>query len=83
MNRRARRAAAAKARRNGYQHRLLTALNTLDVGLGQVGHIYVEHEDSCIYEAGRCTCRPEMTMRAGSRLQRIGLDGEVKETSLC
>jgi hypothetical protein len=84
MNRHARRAANAKARRHpGYQLRLLHALNALNLASGQVCHILVEHDESCAFEAGGCTCTPNITRRAGARLQHIGLDGEVEESPLC
>jgi hypothetical protein len=82
MNRRTRRA-AAKVGRISYQHRLLAALNALDVRPGSIGHITVEHESGCAWELGRCTCTPDITRRVGDRLQRIGVGGDVEKTPLC
>jgi hypothetical protein len=81
MNRNRR--AAAKARnRSGYQHHLLATLNVLDLPPGELSHIVVEHDESCAFEAGRCTCTPDITRRTDNRLLRVGPHGEVEETPL-
>jgi hypothetical protein len=63
MNRHARRAAAARARRGvrpGYLHRILSA----DLALRPGVHIAaIEHDRGCaIYRGGDCDCVPDISM---------------------
>lgn len=82
MNRHRRRAAAAKARRTGYQHRLVAALNTLNLTPGEVSHVFVEHDAGCTFETTGCTCTPDISLRSGGVRQIIGEAGEVDESLL-
>jgi len=66
MNRRDRRAAAARARRghrSGYTHRLLAGLgNGMPLKPG-VHHVAIEHDHWCtIYQGGDCNCVPNISV---------------------
>ena len=80
MNRHARRAARAKARKQsaGYIERLLAA--TAGSHPPGVFHVTVQHDDDCaIFAGGDCTCCPDMQRRAegGDVVEIIGLDGAI------
>jgi hypothetical protein len=81
MNRRQRRAAAAKAKRaTGYLDRILAA----PIGPG-VYHVSVFHDRDCpIYSGGACECVPEIHRRrhGGNVVETIGLDGETTTESV-
>ena len=66
MNRAARRAAAARARRArpGYLHRLVRAHGALGDSLrGKVAHTVIQHDRWCgIYKGGGCTCIPDISL---------------------
>jgi hypothetical protein len=61
MNRHARRAAAARARRTGYLHRLL-APGALPATVG-IHFASIEHDARCSIYAGRgCDCVPDISL---------------------
>ena len=80
MNRYARRAARAMARKagGGYLGRLLAA--TAGSHPPGVFHVMVQYDDDCaIFAGGGCTCCPDMQRRAegGDVAEIIGLDGAI------
>jgi hypothetical protein len=78
MNRRQRRAAAARARSGtGYLDRVMAASAGLEPAVYEVT---VLHEDACgFHRTGVCTCRPIIHRRryGGHVVETIGLDGET------
>jgi hypothetical protein len=81
MNRRARRAVAAKARRGpDYRLRFLRALDALDLAPGTVSNVLVEHDPDCPFDRGEmCSCRPAMSVVADGKVRVIGDNGAVEE----
>jgi hypothetical protein len=79
MNRRQRRAAEARRRKQGggYLGRLLASQQNLSPG---VHHVFVEHDDGCpIFQGGSCTCTPNMHRHTSNRheVEVIEIDGSV------
>lgn len=88
MNRRARRAAAARARRasrrTGYLHRLLgpRAQGALANLRGKVVHGVIQHEPWCrIYQGGACNCVPDISLHpdGGGDVIIVDEDGQTKK----
>ena len=86
MNRRARRAAAARARRTGGQDGVrgpphLSAGLALPAQLrGKVVHAVIEHDPWCgIYHGAGCNCMPNMSLvpDGGADAFAVGEDGSV------
>jgi hypothetical protein len=86
MNRHARRAHIAKARRRqtGYIHRIAAAQDAIaQAGGSGVGHLLVQHDQECaIYTDRReCTCTPDMSLHpeGGKTVLLIDEDGATEE----
>jgi hypothetical protein len=92
MNRRARRAAAARARRlhqgsqPGYAHRLLAAHRELyDQLRGKVAHAVIQHDSWCaIYKGGACDCVPDISLRPcdGGDVIVVDQEGQTKRVAV-
>jgi hypothetical protein len=86
MNRHARRAHIARARRRqtGYVHRVLAAQEALArADAGTVSHLFIHHATNCaIYTSrGECNCTPDMSVHpdGGETVLIIDEDGATKE----
>ena len=83
MNRRQRRAEAARNRKQmGYLQRLLAAESSLEALRGQVARAVIAHDACCAIYAGRdCTCKPEITIHSqhGSTALVIDDIGQVQK----
>jgi hypothetical protein len=88
MNRRHRRAAAARARRahrrTGYLHRLLAAQDAIHaIGTGKVVHLVCQHDPSCSIYVGRdCSCVPEMSAHPHGGNEMLLIDEDGKTTKV-
>jgi hypothetical protein len=88
MNRRDRRAAAARARRSGgrtgYEHRLMSAgLALADQLRGKVVYSIIEHDQWCgIYRGKGCNCVPNMSLvpDGGREAFVVETNGTVRTT---
>ncbi len=88
MNRHARRAAAARARRAkrpGYRHRLALAVARIGDRLrGEVVHGVVQHDEWCdIYRGHACNCVPDISLHpdGGGEVITVALDGTVRKVA--
>jgi hypothetical protein len=87
MNRRARRAAAARARRArpGYVHRLVAAHSAVGDDLrGKVTHAVIQHDAWCaIYRSRACDCVPDISLHPddGADVIVVDEDGKTKKVA--
>ena len=82
MNRHERRAAAARARRPGYMHRIAAAF--AGGALPRAGVVYaaIEHDASCgIYRGAGCTCVPDISIAGPDAVTVVDADGTVRKTA--
>jgi hypothetical protein len=89
MNRRARRAAAARGRRHqgarpGYLHRITAAHAALGDQLrDKVAHAVIQHDSWCaIYKGGACDCVPEISLHPVDGGDVIVVDQEGQTTKV-
>jgi hypothetical protein len=89
MNRAARRAAAARARRGrrpGYLHRVVAAHAAhADQLRGKLVHSIIEHDAWCsIYQGGPCCCVPNISLRphGGGDVIVVDEDGRTRKVAV-
>jgi hypothetical protein len=90
MNRRARRAAAARARRtsgrSGYMHRLIAAHGAHDDVLrGKLTHAVIEHDSWCgIYRGRACDCVPDISLHpdGGGNAIVVDVEGRTRKVTV-
>ena len=68
-----------KVRQPGYQDRLTTAINSLDLPVVGVGRVSVFHDAGCpMLSGGPCRCVPDISIHVGNEdVAIVGPDGSV------